>query len=52
MGSKKIDHDITKLVCNIADTALSPKEAAKETLTIIREMVGKEVNSSRRPGNA
>ncbi|MHC1741577.1 MAG: ethanolamine ammonia-lyase [Syntrophobacteraceae bacterium] len=45
---KVIDHDITKLVCNIADTALSPAEAAKETLTIIRELVGKKVNGSRR----
>jgi ethanolamine ammonia-lyase large subunit len=47
---KKIDHDITKLVCNIADTALSPKDAARETLTIIRELVGKEANNSRRLG--
>jgi ethanolamine ammonia-lyase large subunit len=39
---KKVDHDVTKLVCNIADTALSPKDAAYETLKIIREMVGKE----------
>ena len=44
---KKIDHDITKLVCNIADTALDPREAARETITIIREMVGKQVNNSR-----
>lgn len=49
-AQKKIDHDITKLVCNIADTALSPKQAAQETLTIIRELVGKEANSSRRVG--
>jgi ethanolamine ammonia-lyase large subunit len=49
-AQKKIDHDITKLVCNIADTALSPKDAARETLTIIRELVGKEANSSRRTG--
>ena len=49
---KKIDHDITKLVCNIADTALSPKEAARETLTIIREMVGRKVNSSRLLGRS
>ena len=49
-AKKKIDHDITKLVCNIADTALSPKDAARETLTIIRELVGKEANSSRRTG--
>jgi ethanolamine ammonia-lyase large subunit len=45
---KKVDHDVTKLVCNIADTALSPEEAARETITIIREMVGKDVHSSRR----
>jgi len=48
-GEKKIDHDITKLVCNIADTALPPKKAAEETLTIIREIAGKEANNSRRP---
>jgi ethanolamine ammonia-lyase large subunit len=48
---KKIDHDITKLVCNIADTALPPREAAGETITIIRELVGKKVNGSRRLGN-
>ncbi len=47
----KVDHDVTKLVCNIADTALSLKEAAEETVTIIRELVGKKVNSSRCPGN-
>jgi ethanolamine ammonia-lyase large subunit len=49
-NEKKVDHDVTKLVCNIADTALSPEEAARETMTIIREMVGKKVNSSRRHG--
>ena len=47
-AEKKIDHDITKLVSNIADTALPPKEAARETLTIIREVVGKNVSGSRR----
>ena len=47
---KKIDHDITKLVSNIADTALPPREAARETLTIIREVVGKDVSGSRRLG--
>jgi len=46
-AQKRIDHDITKLVCNIAETALPPKEAAKETLTIIREMVAKQAPSSR-----
>ena len=49
-SEKGIDHDITKLVSNVADTALPPKEAAMETLTIIREIVGSEVNSSRRYG--
>jgi ethanolamine ammonia-lyase large subunit len=44
---KKVDHDVTKLVCNIADTALDPKLAARETITIIREMVGKGVSGSR-----
>ena len=44
---KKVDHDVTKLVCNIANTALPPKEAAEETLTIVREMVGKTVPNSR-----
>ena len=51
-AQKKIDHDITKLVCNIADTALDPRKAARETITIIREMVGKQVNNSRRLGKA
>jgi ethanolamine ammonia-lyase large subunit len=49
-AEKKIDHDITKLVSNVADTALPPKEAARETLTIIREIVAKTVNGSRRLG--
>ncbi len=47
-ADKKIDHDITKVVCNIADTALPPREAARETITIIRELVGKGVIGSRR----
>ena len=46
--AKKVDHDVTKLVCNIANTALDPKEAARITITIIREMVGKDVDGSRR----
>jgi ethanolamine ammonia-lyase large subunit len=37
---KKVDHDVTKLVCNVANTALAPKDAAYETLKIIREMAG------------
>jgi ethanolamine ammonia-lyase large subunit len=48
---KKVDHDVTKLVCNIANTALPPKEAAEETLTIIRELVGMKVPGSRSSGN-
>ena len=47
-AQKKIDHDITRLVSNVADTALPPEEAARETLTIIREVVGKNVSGSRR----
>ncbi len=47
---KKVDHDVTRLVCNIADTALPPKEAAEETLTIIREMIGTKAGNSRSPG--
>ncbi|HTP66976.1 MAG TPA: ethanolamine ammonia-lyase [Geobacteraceae bacterium] len=46
-SDKKIDHDITKLVCNIAETALSPKEAARETVTIIREIAGRVADGSR-----
>jgi len=38
------------VVCNIADTALPPKEAAQETMTIMRELVGKGVVGSRRLG--
>ena len=49
-SGKRVDHDITRLVSNIADTALPPKEAAHETLTIIREIVGRGVNGSRRLG--
>jgi ethanolamine ammonia-lyase large subunit len=49
-AGKKIDHDITKLVCNIANTALDPREAARETITIIREIVGKNANNSRLRG--
>jgi ethanolamine ammonia-lyase large subunit len=49
-AAKKMDHDMTKLVCNIADTALAPKEAANETLTIIREIRGKLVPTNRPQG--
>ncbi|HTP66577.1 MAG TPA: hypothetical protein VMJ66_14390, partial [Geobacteraceae bacterium] len=46
-SDKKIDHDITKLVCNIAETALPPREAARETVTIIREIAGRVADGSR-----
>ncbi|MFZ1426379.1 MAG: ethanolamine ammonia-lyase subunit EutB [Geminicoccaceae bacterium] len=49
-AEKAVDHDMTKLVSSIADTALPPKEAARETLTIIREVVGRNVSGSRRVG--
>jgi len=45
---KRIDHDITKLVCNIADTALDPRKAAHETMTLIKEMIGNKANKSAR----
>ncbi len=46
-AAKKMDHDMTKLVCNIADTALAPKQAAQETLSIIREVRAKLVPTNR-----
>jgi ethanolamine ammonia-lyase large subunit len=49
-AGKRVDHNITKLVSNIADTALPPREAARENLTIIRELVGRDVSGSRRLG--
>ncbi len=45
--AKKMDHDMTKLVCNIANTALAPKEAAHETLTIAREIRASLVPTNR-----
>lgn len=49
-AERAVDHNITKLVSNVADTALPPREAARETLTIIREVVGQSVRGSRRVG--
>jgi ethanolamine ammonia-lyase large subunit len=46
-AAKTMDHDMTKLVCNIADTALPPKEAANETLAIVREQRAKLAPSIR-----
>lgn len=45
-AKRKIDHDITKLVSNVADTALDPREAARDTLTIMRELLGKGVKGT------
>ena len=47
---KRVDHNHTKLLSNIADTALDPRDAARETITIIREMIGERVNNSRLHG--
>jgi len=38
-AEKKCDHDISKVVCNIADTAMKPEAAAKETVRLLQEMV-------------
>jgi ethanolamine ammonia-lyase large subunit len=46
-AAKRMDHDMTKLVCNIADTSLAQKESANETLTITREIRGKLVPINR-----
>ena len=34
----KIDHDITRVISGISDTALHPKDAAKETLRILSDL--------------
>ena len=34
----KIDHDVTRVISGISDTAMNPKEAAKETLRILTEL--------------
>lgn len=44
---KTVDHDITKVVSGIADTALPPREAAAETVNILKEMTGKAAPGSR-----
>jgi ethanolamine ammonia-lyase large subunit len=38
-AEKKCDHDISKVVCNIADTAMKPEAAAKDTVRLLKEMV-------------
>jgi ethanolamine ammonia-lyase large subunit len=34
----KIDHDITRVISGISDTALHPKDAAKETFRILFDL--------------
>ena len=34
-----IDHDITRVIAGVADTALKPEQAAVDTLNILREMM-------------
>lgn len=34
----KIDHDVTRVISGISDTALNPKDAAKDTLRILTEL--------------
>jgi len=38
-AEKKCNHDITKVVCNIAETATPPEAAAKETVKLLKELV-------------
>lgn len=40
-AEKKCDHDITKVVCNISNTSLMPEQAAKDTVTLLKELVSK-----------
>lgn len=35
-----IDHDITRVIAGVADTALKPEQAAVDTLNILRELLG------------
>ena len=34
----KIDHDITRVISGISDTALHPKDAAQETIRILSDL--------------
>jgi ethanolamine ammonia-lyase large subunit len=34
-----VDHDITRVIAGIADTALRPEQAAQDTLTVLRDLV-------------
>jgi ethanolamine ammonia-lyase large subunit len=40
--SGKVDHDITRVVSGISDTAYSPKDAAAEVASIIGQMMGRK----------
>jgi ethanolamine ammonia-lyase large subunit len=33
-----VDHDVTRVIAGIADTALRPEQAAVDTLNVLREM--------------
>jgi ethanolamine ammonia-lyase large subunit len=48
-AAKKVDHDISRIVCNISPTALDPKLAAQETYSILMEMVGRVAPTHRSP---
>ena len=43
--SKKrwVDHDISRVVSGISDTALQPEEAAKQTVAILKTLLAKDV---------
>jgi ethanolamine ammonia-lyase large subunit len=36
----KVDHDITRVISGISDTAYLPKEAAAEVASIVAELMG------------
>ena len=48
---KTVDHDITRVVSGIADTALPPREAAADTVNILKEITGKSAPGSRQGVN-
>jgi ethanolamine ammonia-lyase large subunit len=37
---KGVDHDIARVISGISDTAYNPADAARETVTIVKEMTG------------
>ncbi|MCP4106300.1 MAG: ethanolamine ammonia-lyase [Desulfobacteraceae bacterium] len=37
-GKKGVDHDIVRVISGISDTAYKPEDAAKETVTIVKDM--------------